>query len=95
MLGSQMQAIDINALIAFAFAALLLYVIARLLLVPIRLIVKLMGNVFVGGILLVVFNVVGSIIGLTLGINLITALVVGFLGVPGLVMLIIVQGMLG
>ena len=95
MISSQVQAIDLNALTAFAFAALLLYVIARLLLVPIRLIVKLMGNVFVGGILLVIFNVVGSFIGLTLGINLITALVVGFLGVPGLVMLIIVQGMLG
>ncbi len=95
MLTLQVQAIDFNVLIAFVFAALLLYVIARLLLVPIRLIVKLIGNVFIGGFLLVLFNLVGSLFGLNVGINVITALVVGFLGVPGLVMLIFIQGILG
>ncbi len=95
MLTLQVQAIDFNVLIAFVFAALLLYIIARLLLVPIRLIVKLIGNVFIGGVLLVLFNLVGSLFGLNVGINVITALVVGFLGVPGLVMLILIQGILG
>ena len=87
-----LQVIDLNVLVAFVFAALLLYVLARVLLVPIKIIIRLMGNVFVGGVLLVVFNILGSFFGLSVGINMITALVVGFLGVPGLVMLIILQG---
>ncbi|UNC93736.1 pro-sigmaK processing inhibitor BofA family protein [Candidatus Contubernalis alkalaceticus] len=80
---------------AFAFAALLLYLVARLLLVPFKLIVKLVLNALIGGVLLVFFNLIGSPLGFSVGINIITALVVGFLGIPGLILLIIIQFILG
>ncbi|WP_241421919.1 pro-sigmaK processing inhibitor BofA family protein [Candidatus Contubernalis alkaliaceticus] len=90
-----MDALDFNSVMAFAFAALLLYLVARLLLVPFKLIVKLVLNALIGGVLLVFFNLIGSPLGFSVGINIITALVVGFLGIPGLILLIIIQFILG
>ncbi len=90
-----MQALDFNSVMAFAFAALLVYLIARILLVPFKLIVKLVLNALIGGVLLVFFNLIGSPLGFSVGINIITALVVGFLGIPGLILLIIIQIILG
>ncbi len=87
--------IDFNSIAAFTFAAFLLYIIARLLLVPVKLIIRLIGSALVGGVLLIIFNLLGSLWGIKIGINIITALVVGFLGIPGLVMIIIVQKILG
>ncbi len=90
-----MQALDFNSVMAFAFAALLLYLIARILLVPFKLIVKLVINALIGGVLLVLFNLIGSPLGLSVGINVVTASIVGFLGIPGLILLILIQFILG
>lgn len=90
-----MANIDINSIAAFVFAAFVLYIIARLLLFPVKLIIKLIGNALVGGVLLIIFNLLGSLWGMKIGINVITALVVGFLGIPGLIMIIILQKILG
>lgn len=90
-----MQALDFNSVMAFAFAALLVYLIARILLVPFKLIVKLVLNALIGGVLLVLFNLIGSPLGLSVGINVVTASIVGFLGIPGLILLILIQFILG
>jgi len=89
------QTLDFNSVLAFAFAALLLYLIARILLVPFKLIIKLVINALIGGVLLIIFNLLGAPLGLHVGINVITALVVGFLGIPGLILLILIQLILG
>ena len=90
-----MQTLDFNSVLAFAFAAILLYLIARILLVPFKLIIKLVINALIGGVLLIIFNLLGAPLGLHVGINVITALVVGFLGIPGLILLILIQLILG
>lgn len=90
-----MQTLDFNSVLAFAFAAILLYLIARILLVPFKLIIKLVINALIGGVLLIIFNLLGAPLGLNVGINVITALVVGFLGIPGLILLILIQLILG
>lgn len=90
-----MAEIDINTIIAFSFAVLLLYLAARMLLAPARFFMRLVANSLLGALLLVLFNLFGSYWGLSLGINIITAAVVGFLGVPGMVMLLLIQRMVG
>ncbi|RQD73252.1 MAG: pro-sigmaK processing inhibitor BofA [Candidatus Syntrophonatronum acetioxidans] len=90
-----MEGLDYNALAAFAFAVLLIYLIGRLLVVPVKMIAKLLGNALAGGLLLLVFNLIGSPLGINLGVNIITALIVGMLGIPGLVMLVLIQRILG
>ena len=85
---------SIGTLLAFIFGLFLLYIIGLLLVVPIKIIGKLIINGILGGILLLIFNLIGGIIGLNLVINPVTAIVAGFLGIPGVILLLILQWVL-
>lgn len=78
-------------LFAVAFILFLVLVSARILVKPLRILAKMLFNSLVGLLMLIAFNFVGGLIGFTIPINLVTALVAGFLGIPGLIFLIIVQ----
>ena len=80
---------DFNIIIAFAFGLLLLYIIGRVLLMPIRIVFRLIYNGLIGGVILWLLNWVGAYLGFTIAINAVTALVVGFLGLPGVVLLVL------
>lgn len=83
--------IEFTVILAYAFGLILLYIIGWLLIVPIRVILKLIANAIVGGIALIVLNFIGGFIGISIGVNPITALVVGVLGVPGVILLLVIQ----
>jgi len=79
---AQLQPYLIYVLIGLAaFAAL------KLFSMPTRWIVKIALNTLFGYIGLFLFNLIGSLLGL----NLVNALVVGVLGLPGLVLLLLVK----
>lgn len=80
---------EVNVIIAFAFGLLLLYIVGRVFLMPLRLVFRLIYNGIIGGVILWLINLVGSHIGFTIAINPVTALVVGFLGLPGVVLLVL------
>ena len=63
----------------------------RIFTLPIKLLAKLLWNTFTGFLLLLIFNALGSMIGLTVAVNAATALTVGILGVPGLILLLLVK----
>ena len=65
--------------------------IGRIFIVPIKIIIKLVLNSILGAILLFIINIVGSNFSFHIGINLITTLLTGILGIPGVVLLIILQ----
>ncbi|SEP47068.1 pro-sigmaK processing inhibitor BofA family protein [Propionispora vibrioides] len=80
---------SINVIIAYAFGIILIYLLGRMFLMPLRLIFRLIYNGLVGGVMLWVVNFVGAHMGFTLAINPITALIAGFLGLPGVILLIL------
>ncbi|ARE89809.1 pro-sigmaK processing inhibitor BofA family protein [Clostridium formicaceticum] len=82
---------ELSIILAYAFGLILLYILGWILLIPIRLIIKLIWNGVIGGIMLFLVNLVGSVLGIAIVINPITALVAGFLGVPGVVLLLVLQ----
>lgn len=84
-----LPALELNVIIAYAFGIILIYLIGRMLTMPIRLVFKLIYNGIVGGIMLWIVNFVGAYFNFTIGINPITALVAGFLGIPGVILLIL------
>lgn len=86
-----MEALQFNVIIAYVFGLILLYVIGWILVVPLKVILKLIYNGILGGIALIVINVLGGFIGISIGINPITALIVGALGMPGVVLLLFLQ----
>lgn len=84
---------DLNYILAFFFGVLVLYILAKLLYLPMRIVLRFLGNTFLGGLLLALFNVAGSFWGLQIGLNIITAIIIGFMGIPGIALLIILQRM--
>lgn len=78
-----------NEIAFYLLGLLLLIVVGKILVIPIKTIMKLIGNGIAGGITLIIFNVLGSFVGLYLEITPINALLVGLLGVPGVILLLI------
>jgi inhibitor of the pro-sigma K processing machinery len=85
------MSIPLDIIIAYALGLVLLYFVGWLLLVPLKLLFRFLVNGVIGGIALWVLNLIGRLIGVTIAINPITALTVGFLGIPGLILILILQ----
>lgn len=86
---------DVQVVVAYIFGLVLIYLIARVLVLPVRILLRLLYNALVGALLLAFVNFVGSyVIGIYLPINPVTALVAGFLGIPGVVLLVALQYLL-
>ncbi len=77
--------------VSFFIAVLILFVVLKLLALPFKIIIKLMLNALIGGVVLFLLNLIGSNFGLVLDINWLSALIVGFLGVPGVIIVLILQ----
>lgn len=82
---------DITVVFAYLFGIIILYLLAQIFYVPLKTLVKLIFNGIIGGLLLALFNIVGSYWGLCLAINPITALVAGLLGLPGILLLLVLR----
>ncbi|MCE5286620.1 MAG: pro-sigmaK processing inhibitor BofA family protein [Pelosinus sp.] len=84
-----MMGMEWSVLLAFAVGIVLIYLVGRMFLMPVRLVFRLIYNGLIGGIMLWVVNLIGSYIGFTIAINPLSALIAGFLGLPGVVLLIL------
>ena len=74
--------------IVYALVGLaLLFLIIKLLKWPLKILI----NGILGIILLYIANIVGSYIGFVLPVNAISALIAGFLGIPGIIFLVLFQ----
>ncbi len=58
---------------------------------PFRFIFRILASSLLGGVLLMLLNTFGAGLGLYLPVNPVTALLVGFLGVPGVLALLFIQ----
>ncbi len=86
-----MPQIDLFSILAIFLAIGAVYFLGMLLVLPIKLIMRLVLNGIIGAIVLVIFNFIGNYIGINIGVNPITALIAGFLGIPGVILMIFVR----
>ncbi len=85
-----MFGLQASVLLTYAGAVLLLFLLGKIFLWPLKLILKLVVSSIIGGVILLAVNLVAGFIGLVLiPLNLITALVVGVLGIPGVILLLV------
>ncbi len=76
------------AIVAFLLIILLIKIIKT----PLKFVLKLLINMVCGLVLLFIFNMVGeALFEFTLGINTVTALVAGLLGIPGVILLVLIS----
>ena len=86
---------EFNNIIAYIACIFFLFIFGRIFIVPIKTILKLIVNSILGGITIFIVNLIGSIWGFHIGLNLITSIFVGLLGIPGVIVIIIIKLILG
>ena len=82
---------DNNVIFTYIACIGLLFVFGKILIVPIKIILKLIFNSVLGAVTIFASNLSGSIWGFHIGVNILTAVIVGILGVPGAILLILLK----
>lgn len=77
-----------------ALGLLIVYPAIKFLLTPVRLAVKLLIHGGMGFVILWVINTFGGPLGFFLPINIVTIVVAGFLGIPGIILLAFIKFLL-
>lgn len=73
---------DTNTIITYLACIFFLLIIGRIFILPLKSILKLIGNSLIGGILIFLVNLIGAMFNFHIGLNIGTAAVVGILGIP-------------
>ena len=81
----------LTVILAFLGAMIVLFIILKIISLPIKLIIKLLINALIGGVVLFLINLTGLIV---IDITWISALIVGFLGIPGVIIVILLHFLL-
>ena len=83
---------DLNQkIIAALLAGFYIIAMIREFSAPLKLAVKLLVNTLLGFLALWAVNLTAGVTGIALGVNVFNALVIGILGLPGFVLLLLVQ----
>lgn len=77
-------------LLFYIIGILGIIVIGKLLLIPLKIVWKLVSNAIVGGFVLFFINLLGQYIGFYIEITPLKALIVGVSGVPGIIILALI-----
>jgi inhibitor of the pro-sigma K processing machinery len=85
-----------RGLIVLAWVAGILIVLAlgKVLLLPMKVILRLIINGLLGGLAIFLINLLGQPIGFFIPLNIVSALVAGILGLPGIILLVILKFLL-
>ena len=81
--------LDLSVFLTYAGAIILLFIFGKLFLWPLKIILKLAVNSLIGGAAILLINIIGAEIGIIIPINMLNALIVGVLGLPGAILLIV------
>ncbi|NMD42184.1 MAG: pro-sigmaK processing inhibitor BofA [Firmicutes bacterium] len=86
--------VDWNLAAAIIFGLFILYFILRAFFKPLKIVFRVLLWTIAGGLAIFLYNLVGVGWGLAVGLNLISAFIVGMMGLPGLGALIVLKYLL-
>lgn len=73
---------EANTVITYLACIFFLLILGRIFILPLKSIIKVIGNSLIGGILIFIINLIGNMFNFHIGLNIGTAIIVGILGVP-------------
>ena len=82
---------DGNSIIIYLACLIVLFIIGKIFLLPIKSIIKLLINSILGGVLIYIVNIIGQSFNFHIGLNIGTSIFAGILGIPGVIFLIILK----
>lgn len=81
--------LEVGIFIAYAAGLFLIYLMGRFLLVPLKWAGRLVLSGLIGGVFIVLVNVIGGNWGIFVPLNILTAAITGVLGLPGAICLLL------
>lgn len=86
---------DTNTIITYLACIVFLFIFGKVFVLPLTKILKLVINSLLGAVFIYLINLVGTAFEFHIGLNLVTAIFVGILGIPGAILLILLKLFLG
>ena len=83
--------IDFTVILCFALGLVGLYFTGWLLLAPLKFIMKLIVSGILGGLALFLMNLIGGLFSVTIAINPLSAVIAGYFGLPGVILLLVLK----
>ncbi len=84
----------LSSIVIGIISLFILYILCKIFISPIKWLFRLMLGCIAGVAAMFISNLILSGLGITFSINPLTAMISGVLGIPGMVLTIILQGML-
>lgn len=84
-----------SAIIPYIIGVVILFIFGKIFVLPLKSILKLIGNSILGAVLIYIINLIGNIFNFHIGLNFITILFVALLGIPGAVVLTLIRILIG
>lgn len=82
---------DSKVILTFIACIGIIFIFGRTFLKPMQKVIKLLINSLLGALLICIINVVGMSFDFHIGLNIVNSIIVGLLGVPGAILLIILK----
>lgn len=86
-----MGSISFGTVVGYLLGVLIVFVAAKIFFVPLKKVLRIVLNSVLGALVLVIINLFSPVLNIYIGVNPVSALVLGLLGVPGLCLLMILQ----
>lgn len=91
MKGKTKMSFNVTAIFTAALLIIGLYIMCLFFLKPIKFILKIVLNAAFGAVMLLGINFAGGFFGISLGLNPVTSLVAGYMGVPGALLMFAIK----
>jgi len=82
---------DLGIVLTYTAGIMLIFMISWIFFKPLKFMGKILLNSLIGALALIIFNFFGQYTGVYIGVNEFTALIIGVLGIPGFIALLLVK----
>ncbi len=86
-----MNGADLGIILAYTAGIMLIFMTSWIFFKPLKFLGRIILNSLVGALVLIIFNYFGQYTGLYIGVNELTALIIGILGIPGFIAILLVK----
>ena len=81
--------VQMGVFLTYAGMIILIFLVGKIFLWPLKIVLKLAANSLIGGLIIFVINAIGAGFGIFIPLNVLNALIVGALGIPGAALLLL------
>ena len=86
-----MTGAELGIILTYTAGIMLVFMISWIFFKPLKFVGKIILNSLIGALALIIFNYFGQYTGVHIGVNELTALIIGLLGIPGFIALLLVK----